>query len=829
MFSPVNISIISTRSETNVCEKIEKILKRRFCNNFDPPCSVTSYYLDSPNSTDTTEKKTIKFFIAIYDEIPKFKKKFKEIFILPSLDSSLNKEGFYVKCLKQPNASNIIIVARNDIGILYGLGKFLMNYEFDEDGSIKEFELLENPAFELRGMFFATHKQNNVTEFWDIEHWREYIEDMILLGFNTLGVYPIHYARWPGVQPFGSEKWFISEERRKEWENRWQIHLELPKIAKEYGLRYGIWIPPNDIFPTQLQESWSLGDPYVCPSIPEARKMILYDREELFKSLSNIDFLFIPSGDEGGCKKCGKTGPCHPWVKTYLSLVEDTYEVLKKYHPEAKIWISNQALDYEQQQILFEYLNTKAPDWLEAFAYGPGGDIAQTYLNPEKEVTKFEYMEFGKINRYLKELFRLLPAKYKLILYPDITHPYRAQYEIEQLDRRVALICGREDAPTFMGRDMVYIHNETAKYAMGSIPYIEGNHDDFNKAVWLQLQWNPQQDIKLITREYCKLFFGLETLDDMTEATDILDRIWHQKLNNSKYDIEKLIGIIEKIESSPYGNKLKENWRWYTIKFASILFKYMQSKVQDDEIYRPQFEELILKALNHEKALRKLINTLINIYADKSKRYVSIKKQLFDIAKKIDELHKMKLYASIERLNMNITTLDWMIQEFKEILSSESKVNISDEVKKILSYEDPGPGGYYDDLGNFEKQPHLMKDSRVLFAVNLKNVDPKVRLSQNTHAWASDGLPIVLVYDNIDTEAEYTLKVTYLADEWGIGTLQKLYANDSLIHDELELPFFEPKQYTFSIPKDVYANGTLTLKFVSNGRTSVSEVWLLKR
>jgi len=825
MPSKTSVFIISTRSGFDVSKKIEVILKRRFCPHLNSSCNITFYELNSLNSIDMPKKKNIRFFIAMYDDLPMISKKIQKI---PTL-SSLTNEGFYVKCSKSLNANDVVIIARNSLGILHGLGKFLMSYEFDEDGLIKDLEFVDSPAFELRGMFFATHKQNNVTEFWDIEHWKEYLEDMILLGLNTIGVYPIHFARWPGVIPWGEKKWFVSEQRRREWEYRWKIHLELPNIAKEYGLRYGIWVPPNDIFPAQLQENWSLGDPYVCPSIPQARETILYDREELFKSLSNVDFIFIPSGDEGGCKKCDKIGPCHPWVKTYLELVEDTYRILQKYHPKAKIWISNQALDYEQQRILFEYLNTKAPDWLEALVYGPGGDILRTYLNPERENTKLEYMQFGEMNRYLKELFRLLPAKYKIILYPDITHPYRAQYEINKLDRRIALICGREDAPIFMGIDMKDIHDRTAVYAEGSIPYTEGNHDDFNKAVWLRLNWDPYKDINSIAKEYCKLFFGSDMLNDITKAMNIVEKVWHRRLENSKYDIDELNMIIEKVDSS-LGNRVKNNWRWYMIKFISLLFKYMQTKIHDDKKYRPEFEELILKSLNHEKLLLKTINNIIAVHSKRTEEYNDIKKQLLDIAKRIEEIHRMKLYASVERLDMNMTILDWMTQELKKAMVSRDKINLRDEIEKILRYEDPGPGGYYDDLGNFDKQPHLLEDSRVLFAVNLKNINPEVRLSQNTHAWAEKGLPIVLIYNDVDSKVEYTIKVTYLADEWSIGTLQKLYANGHLIHDELELPSFNPEQYVFSIPKDVYANGSLRLEFIStNGRASVSEVWLMRK
>ncbi|RKX55670.1 MAG: hypothetical protein DRP50_02170 [Thermotoga sp.] len=742
-------------------------------------------------------------------------------------------EGFWIKCGKKDNKSYILIIGTDPHGVLYGIGKFLRLATFSQKVvEVSETEILENPAFKIRGHFLASHKQNNVTEFWDIEHYEEYIKELALFGVNTIGLYPVHFARWPGINPWGDKAWFISEERRREWEDRWQIQLQIPEIAHRYGMKYGIWIPPNDIFPAQVKDNMSLpGDPYVCPSIPEARELILFDREMVFKSLSNIDFLFVPSGDEGGCKKCGEHGKCAPWVKTYLKLVEDTYKILIKHHPKARIWISNQSLPYYQDQILYQYLDKERPEWIEYVAYGPGSDKVSAYLNPSRveHDNKFlDYPEFGLLSRYLKEMRSQIPSKYEIVLYPDITHPVRAQYSIENIDPHIAFLCGREDAPTFRPLDLTNIHQETVRYGTGSIPYSEGNHDDFNKIFWSQLDWRPKADVDKIIQEYCKWWFGDEISKDAYNSILLIEKIYKKKLIESIADVDNLFSYVKKINTSFPLTRLENNWRWQSIVFSAYLLKFLQMKVLDEKELTPKINEFLLSSLNTAE-LPEMIRGVLSLYHRNDMIYNDIKEKLRQTAAKIEEVESMQFH-SIDRLDSCITNLDWMIVELERTLNTDKPETMKQKVEQILKYEDPGPGGFYDDAGNPDRQPHLVREGNILSCVNIRNLSPDNRPSQNTHVLAPGSIGFKFRYTSLEPIAQYMVRVTYLADDWCPTCYQKLYANDHLLHDDFKLPLVKPQQFVFDIPKEAIKNGILELRFLGKQKyVVVSEVWLIRK
>ena len=86
-----------------------------------------------------------------------------------------------------------------------------------------------------------------------------------------------------------------------------------------------------------------------------------------------------------------------------------------------------------------------------------------------------------------------LPERYKLRLYPDLTHNKLCQYEVPQWDQAYALTLGRE-AVNPRPAEFAGIHNRNAPYSDGFISYSDGVHDDVNKTVCSALSWDPGLD-----------------------------------------------------------------------------------------------------------------------------------------------------------------------------------------------------------------------------------------------------------------------------------------------------------------------------------------------
>ena len=171
---------------------------------------------------------------------------------------------------------------------------------------------------------------------------------------------------------------------------------------------------------------------------------------------------------------------------------------------------------------------------------------------------------------------------------------------------------------------------------------------------------------------------------------------------------------------------------------------------------------------------------------------------------------------------------------------------------EILDWTNPGPGGFYDDLGNIACQPHLVRgpgfehdpgcleSPRVGFEEDLVPDEPDEkpsgarRKSWIDHAESLFDAPLNLRYTGLAPDARYKLRVVYAGDSQKKKI--RLMANDSVeVHPFITKPFpFKPVE--FDIPQEATRSGELNLSWYrepglgGNGRgCQVSEVWLLKK
>jgi hypothetical protein len=158
-----------------------------------------------------------------------------------------------------------------------------------------------------------------------------------------------------------------------------------------------------------------------------------------------------------------------------------------------------------------------------------------------------------------------------------------------------------------------------------------------------------------------------------------------------------------------------------------------------------------------------------------------------------------------------------------------------------VNWSNPGPGGFYDDLGDIRKQPHLVRDVTNEF-------DPENRINpllghsprpfDRRMSWFDDAetrfeAPLHMRYDDLDPNATYKVRAVYAGDKW--DTQMRLVADDIEVHNFIDKPNpIAPLE--FDIPKDATKDGKLTLTWTqtpgrgSSGRgCQVAEVWLIKK
>ncbi|MCE1199851.1 MAG: hypothetical protein LWW85_12840, partial [Marinilabiliales bacterium] len=169
---------------------------------------------------------------------------------------------------------------------------------------------------------------------------------------------------------------------------------------------------------------------------------------------------------------------------------------------------------------------------------------------------------------------------------------------------------------------------------------------------------------------------------------------------------------------------------------------------------------------------------------------------------------------------------------------------------------DPGPGGFYDNLGSlsswrhikaqksWEEDPGSLESPRVSFGVGLKGVEwvdeivAKGFEGQTTPlAWMNQinalyFTPLIMEYTDLDPTATYTLRVAYTGR---FRSKMKLEANGLLIHDFIRMG--SQPMYEFQLPATVTRSGKVTLEWncAQNDKgegergSQVAEVWLIRQ
>lgn len=487
-------------------------------------------------------------------------------------------ESFRVSVTASPSGgAQAEILGADANGLLYGVGKFLRLLEWRENETrVEEILVSESPGQKVRGWVLSNHLQTNTYDKWELADWDEYLREAALWGVNTLVSYPVHAARWKGVDPWSVPPQFASEERRAEWQRQWAIQKVLPLVARSYGMRFGIWNPVNDLFPMQhAREEPSVPGgltrnvsrdrgpllcnhaDYLCPSIPPARKLISDLRRHVFSELAHVDFMFLPSGDDGGCS----CSDCAPWVNTYLELVCEQAALLHEYHPGAEIWVSNQKLPHEETNVLMDLLvSPQKPPWLTTFCNGPfsGGK---------------EFADVGLQNAAA----RLRGTACDVVLYPDTTHMTRCQYPIPHVDPDVERVFRREDGPFARPTGYREVFEQTAPFAVGSILYSEGIQDNMNKSLWSQWDWNRDKTSESAVSDHCAWHFGHEALCEIVRLVFLKEQNWSKPLLENA-GLDEAVALLEAADAKMPDLFCHDNWRWKMVQIEVYLFQYLRRR-----------------------------------------------------------------------------------------------------------------------------------------------------------------------------------------------------------------------------------------------------------
>ncbi len=538
------------------------------------------------------------------------------------------------------------------------------------------------------------------------------------------------------------------------------------------------------------------------------RQEELKRHEEFYRSTPRLDAVFVPGGDPGD----------NP-PELVLPFMKDLAQLLAKHHPKAKIWVSLQYFDEREVQYVMDYVLRKQPDWL-------GGIVADTSALP------------------IDETRRRLPRRYPVRWYPDITHTVECQFPVGWWDPAYALTLGRE--PT-NPRPVSYatIFRRFAPHTDGFVTYSDGINDDVNKAVWSMLGWDSRQDVRDMLIQYSRFHFGANVAEEMADGLLGLENNWCGSLAQNA-SVDGVLTLWQRLEKS--HPKLLKNWRFQ----QHLMRAYYDAYTRHRLIYESQLEREAMQILEQASELGANTSTLLaekmlNQAVEKPRR----RRWRARLDKLADSLFDSIGYqTSVDRyggsgaergcvmdfVDRPLNDRWWLEDEFAKIRKLNSEPERLSRLKIIRTWEDPGPGSFYDDVGNVGKSP------RVIHCEDT-NTDPEGRRHEIPgHSWVNEGKsrrrlawlhhmrwPEGVVYDGLDPDARYTVRLTGQGESPLRGDGVRL----AVTKRAKQIGQFQE----FAVPAELTADGALKLTWdpVDESQLNwqmhshVAEVWLLKQ
>ncbi len=682
---------------------------------------------------------------------------------------------------------SVFVVGNDTRGVLFGVGRLLreLRMRTDQVTLAPKLNIATAPETPLRGHQLGFRPKTNSYDAWTAAMWEQYYRDLIVFGANAIELIPPRSDDDDDSPHFPLPKI--------------EMMARMSQIADDYDLDVWIWYPAMD---KDYSDSATV-------------EFALKEWGEVFAKLPRIDVIFVPGGDPG-----------HTQPKHLMALLAKQTESLRRHHPEAQMWMSPQSFTREWMDEFYEYMRTVQPKWLGGIVFGPQNRDS------------------------LPALRAAVDKRYPIRRYPDITHSMRCQYAVPDWDVAYAMTEEREVInPRPMG--YAHIYRLWKDQACGFLTYSEGCNDDVNKTVWSGLGWDSSADVADILREYSGYFISDEYRDDFAQGLLGLERNWQGPLLTNE-GVETTLQWFQAMERSATPQDLL-NWRFQQGLYRAYYDAYLRRRL----IYETELEKQAMDELRRARRTGSLV-ALDRAEAILERAVTGpvaqdLRARVFELAEALYQSIRMQLSVlrykaihwgrggNLDLIDRPLNDRVWLKAQFADIRRITGEDVRVRSIKGIVNWTDPGPGGFYDDLGNLTRQPHLVRGpaynedpefrarSRVGFAYV-----PGRRLSWVRHAEARYDAPLRMQYDDLDPAAQYRVRLVYAGDRFGIR-LQLLADEQHEVHPAMKKP--RPlKPLEFDVPPAATSDGKLTLTWQpapgskGAGRgNQVAEVWLMKK
>lgn len=537
-------------------------------------------------------------------------------------------------------------------------------------------------------------------------------------------------------------------------------------IAHRLGLHVALYYP-------------ELGD-YATPRAVAA-EMAAFRRT--LADLPYVDALYVPGGDPG-----------HTAPDRLFPLVAQQAAVLHARNPKAPVYISSQGFDAAGFDAFYRELD-KRPDWLTGVFVGP-----QT-RDP------------------LPVQRARIPARYPLILYPDIAHTMHAQFPVDRWWPEFALTQGREPInprPAAYAR----IFADLAPRTAGSVTYSEGVNDDFNQFLWFRLGWDPDTDPAAFAVDYARVFIGdprAAALPAALEANWVGDPA-------TNAGIDATLARADAIRPARFADWRIDALRYRAVYDALVRHRTIEARARRAAALAAS-DAIAARAIlarsdgPEATALLARLNALAERLWRGARLQLSVPRY---------GASNVERGATLDRANIDLTGRAWIEAQMANGWPIPDRSRRSE-------------GALYDDLGRPDAEPHLVRGLGLArdpqgFATAIDGIADRIPAD----GWDPAALdyaetlydrPLRLHYPGLDPHRQYRLTITYAGEDYTLPI--RLVANDRFVLQDAFARTANPMQVTLAIPRAATAGGTLDLAWTrpprmgGSGRgKQIAETWL---
>src|SRR5690606_23142130 len=217
-----------------------------------------------------------------------------------------------------------------------------------------------------------------------------------------------------------------------------------------------------------------------------------------------------------------------------------------------------------------------------------------------------------------------------------------------------------------------------------------------------------------------RYFIGADYADEFAHGLLNLEENWRGPLltNTTVYSHHLM---FQQMESSASPEMLL-NWRFQQALYRSYYDAYTRSRL----IYESQLEESALQALRRARERGSLASMDLarSILVRSMDEHISPdwRLRIFELASALFQSTRAQLsvrkYFAIDTIRgANLDLVDyplnnrlWLEAQFERISKLDLEEERLEELTDILNWQNPGPGGFYDDLGDVTNQPHLVRN-----------------------------------------------------------------------------------------------------------------------